>query len=140
DQPRNQVPSQCPGRSRDEDSHDLSFRVMLSLEDKAPPEAVTLVNPAFRTARARPAPAGLPRLGRKNDLHAAALATAPIDSPGGLFQNRSEDQLRHYMWAGYVDPAQHLVRRFLRFAILQQPAGKHMKDRFVRQRFVGRQV
>ena len=26
DQPRNKVPSQCPGRSRDENSHDLSFR------------------------------------------------------------------------------------------------------------------
>jgi hypothetical protein len=41
DQPRNEVPSQCPGRSRDEDSHDPSFRVVFSPEDKAPPEAVT---------------------------------------------------------------------------------------------------
>jgi hypothetical protein len=31
DQHRNEVPSQCPGRSRDEDSHDPSFRVVLSL-------------------------------------------------------------------------------------------------------------
>jgi hypothetical protein len=46
------VPSQCPGRSRDEDSHDLSFRVVFSLEDKAPPEAVTCFNAAFPTARA----------------------------------------------------------------------------------------
>jgi predicted RNA polymerase sigma factor len=44
DQSRNEVPSQCPGRSRDEDSHDLSFRVVPSLEDKAPPEAVTFFN------------------------------------------------------------------------------------------------
>jgi hypothetical protein len=29
DQPGNQVPSQRPGRAGDEDSHDLSFRVML---------------------------------------------------------------------------------------------------------------
>jgi hypothetical protein len=35
----------CPGRSRDEDSHDLSFRVVLPLKDKAPPEAVTFFNP-----------------------------------------------------------------------------------------------
>jgi hypothetical protein len=52
DQPRNEVPSQCPGRSRNKDSHDLSFRVVFSLEDKAPPEAVTFFNPAFPTARA----------------------------------------------------------------------------------------
>src|SRR4029453_3507022 len=52
DQPGNEVPSQRPSRSRDEDSHDRSFRVVLSpsLEDKAPPEAVTLFNPVFRTA------------------------------------------------------------------------------------------
>jgi hypothetical protein len=31
DQPRNEVPSQCPGRSGDEDPHDLSFRVVFSL-------------------------------------------------------------------------------------------------------------
>jgi hypothetical protein len=36
------VPSQRPGRSRDENSHDLSFRMALSPEDKAPPDAVTL--------------------------------------------------------------------------------------------------
>ena len=35
DQPGNQMPSQCPGRSRDENSHDLSFRLVLSLEDVA---------------------------------------------------------------------------------------------------------
>jgi hypothetical protein len=29
DQPRNEMPSQRPGRSRDEDSHDLSLRMML---------------------------------------------------------------------------------------------------------------
>jgi hypothetical protein len=81
DQPRNQVPSQRPGRSRDEDSHDLSFRVVLSLEDKAPPEAVTVFNPAFPTARARSRPAGLPRLGRKNDLHAASHAVEPTRTP-----------------------------------------------------------
>ena len=44
DQPRNEVPSQCPGRSRDEALHDLSFRVVPSLEDKAPPGAVTFFN------------------------------------------------------------------------------------------------
>jgi hypothetical protein len=38
------VPSQCPGRSRNKDSHEPSFRVVLSLEDKAPPEAVTFFN------------------------------------------------------------------------------------------------
>src|SRR5580693_9072912 len=47
DQPGNQVPSQRPGRPRDEDSHELSFRLVLSLEDKAPPEAVTLPVPTM---------------------------------------------------------------------------------------------
>src|SRR5581483_2027666 len=40
-QPGNQVPSQRSGRARDEDSHELSFRIVLSLEDKAAPAVVT---------------------------------------------------------------------------------------------------
>jgi hypothetical protein len=40
-QPRNEMPSQRASRSCHKDSHDLSFRVVLSLEDKAPPEDVT---------------------------------------------------------------------------------------------------
>ena len=40
DQRRDEVASECPGRSRDEDSHDGSFRVV-PLRDKAPPAFVT---------------------------------------------------------------------------------------------------
>jgi hypothetical protein len=81
DQPRNQVPSQRPGRSGDEDSHDLSFRVMLSFEDKAPPEAVTLPGSAFRTAQAYSRPRRPPGLGIKNDLHAARHTAEPTRTP-----------------------------------------------------------
>jgi hypothetical protein len=38
DQPRNEVPSQCPGRSRDEDSHDPSFRVVFPLKTRHHPK------------------------------------------------------------------------------------------------------
>src|SRR5262249_61842208 len=41
DQPRNQVPSQCPGRSRNENPHCLSLRMVFSLKDKPLPEVVT---------------------------------------------------------------------------------------------------
>ncbi len=39
----------------------------------------------------------------------------------GLFQNSSEDQLHHYMWARCCGVHQHPVRRILRLAILKQP-------------------
>src|ERR1035441_8393547 len=61
DQPGNQVPSQCPGRSRDEDSHDLSFRLLLFLEDKAPLEPVTLSKSRLREGSGI-SPGSLPRL------------------------------------------------------------------------------
>src|SRR5262249_11877876 len=60
DQLRNEVLSQCPGRSRDENSHDLSFRLVLSREDNAAPGAVTLSSPAFPAARATPRTAFAP--------------------------------------------------------------------------------
>src|SRR6266571_7765803 len=77
DQPRNQVPSQCPGRSRDEDPHDLSFRLVLSLEDKAPPEAVTLSAPPSEPRLLTPAPQASRGWAERNDLHAARHAAVP---------------------------------------------------------------
>jgi hypothetical protein len=44
DEPGNEVPAERPGGSGDENSHDVSLRVMLSLQDKAPPGAVTAVD------------------------------------------------------------------------------------------------
>jgi hypothetical protein len=38
DQPRNEVPSQCPGRSRDEDSHHRSFRMVPSVRTRHHPK------------------------------------------------------------------------------------------------------
>src|ERR1039458_2373210 len=53
------------------------FRLVPTPQDKAPPGAVTLPSPAFRTARAYPRPEGLSRLGIKNDLHAASHTAEP---------------------------------------------------------------
>ena len=63
-------------RFSDEASPSPTRKSCFTLEDKAPPEAVASP-PAFRTARARSRPAGLPQLGRKNDrrgLHSVANA------------------------------------------------------------------
>src|SRR5262245_28506898 len=52
DQPRNEVPPEGTSRAGDEDSHDHSFPLVLSLLDKTPGDAVTLTR--IRRAKRRP--------------------------------------------------------------------------------------
>src|SRR5262249_61213520 len=53
DQPWDEMPTQCPGPSCDEDSHVLSFPIDPFSSDKAPPETVTPVDFSFRAQGCR---------------------------------------------------------------------------------------
>jgi hypothetical protein len=95
-QPGNEVPSQCPGRSHDEDSHDLSFRVVLSLADKAPPGAVTVFNLFFVPA---PFQGGLSTVRHRRSM--PRLPAGGISQPHGFVSlDRCGCRLTGLMTAG----------------------------------------
>ena len=102
DQPRNEVPPQCPGRSRDENSHDLSFRVVLSLKDKAPPEPVTFFNEfgrqtiGPRDTAGEPVP---PPFARYKFAISLAVPGVTASRPGFSTGAKDRPKVRRWRWS-----------------------------------------